>query len=361
VLFRTAGLFENPLVQQTKIPQKQLAGFLRQMGSLLEAGLPVGTALMQLSGRRQGKGVSQLIARLQTSLEQGNSFGKAAGNCDGFVSPLYGAMLVAGETSGRLPELIRQVADLIEADIKRKRMRFLALLYPCCVMVMAMVLLAVLVGVVFPRFQAFFDSMGAELPAVTRGLISTMEAVRQALPWIAPGAMGLVVLVVLLHERPTGRKALDFLALKVSPFRSMHRKRATSNCARTLGLLQECGVPIVRSVRLAAPASGNRITEETLMKASYQVEQGNPLSEALGHPRFLVPEFILALRAGEQSGTLDQTLKRLADDLDAEVQHARSIRMTVGMILTILLLGGFVGWIVIAFMTAYFSLAFSII
>jgi len=340
-----------------KIRDKQLAFFLRHLAGLLETGIPVGTALIHLEERRAGGKIRRLVQRLRSFLAQGRTFGDAVERCPRVFLPVYRAMIVAGETAGRLPEILREIADLLESAIKRRRRLVLAMLYPCFVILLAAGAMVVLAGFVFPRFKEFFDSEHAELPAVTRSLLVTAGVLKWLLPWIGAVLVFAVFARLVLRGSTLGRTVSDYLALAWSPFRSLHRKEVTARCARALGMLQECGLPIVRSIRLAGAAGGNAIAEQIFVNAGRLVDRGQPLSEALGRPRLLDSGLVPVLRAGEQTGALDQMLRRLADELDAEVQHARRIRMVAGMTLTIVLLGVLVGWIVIAVMSAYFGMA----
>ena len=340
-----------------KLSDRQLASFLRHLAALLESGVPIQDALDNLAERWHGKKASRIAGQLRSVLANGCTFGGAVEQCPGTFLPVFRAMIIAGETAGKLPEIFKQIADLLDAAVKRKRLLQLAMVYPCFVILLAMALIVLLAEFVFPRFKMFYDSVDAELPVVTRSLLVSADFLKFMLPWIA-GIFVLVVLFVFLIRRlAAGRVIHDYWALSCSPFRLLHRKQVTANFARALGMLEECGVSIRRSIPLAGAATGNSIAEQVFVNASRGVDDGCPLSEALGHPRLLSPELVPVLRAGEQTGTLDQALKRLADELDGELNHARRIRMVVSMLLIVVLLGIFVGWIVIAIMSAYFGMA----
>ena len=328
---------------------------MRRLASLLRSGIPPVEALERLSRRRAGA-FGRVVRHLHQSVSDGATVSEAMRRLPRLFSRLDLAMCQAGEQAGRLPEALADSAALLQARLRRKLAFQVSLIYPFIVLALGIAVTALLMIVVLPRFIEMFDAFDAELPAITQSLITTSQAVTRFGPAIALATILLIVASRLFARTRYGHVLMDWVALHAPISASMMRRTVTTRFARVYARLLECGLPIAASVRLAGEATGNLIAEQVMLGAIATVEAGGPLSTALDHDRIYLRALKEELSAGEASGRTDELLVSLADRLDSELKQLMVALTILPGILIILLLGLFVGWIVLALMIPWFML-----
>lgn len=336
--------------------QRAFAKFLLELSAMLEAGMSPESAFVALRNGWSGGGRGQLADALHDRISGGMSLSDACAQDPGLFSPLFSAMLRAGEARGRLPEALADISILIESRLAMRRKLILALLYPSIVLLVAMAVVTFLVTVVTPRFAELYKDLGADLPAVTSSLITTTDAIRNSVWWVLGAVICVAVGFSLLRRSMLGRVIGDWLMLKIPVVKGINKKSISARFARAYSSLIAGGVEIVKAVRLSGSATGNCIAEQILINASKRVEKGEPLSKALADDRTLSPELLQTLASGEQTGRGDELLSRLAVNLEAEVAHAMTAIMICLPVLATLIVAGMVVWIALAIMVPWFQL-----
>jgi type II secretory pathway component PulF len=339
---------------RARLSQRQTAVLLGRWGSMLRSGIPPDAALERLARRRDRSGL--VAAFLREQIAEGRSVAEAMGALPRVFSPLAVAMCHAGEASGRLPEAMEGVSALLEERGRRTLAFQIGLIYPVIVLVVGMGLITFLMLFVLPRFVEMLDSLDAPLPAVTRSLMATSHGV------VRYGPVAMVALVLLwvgfgfLSRTLSGRVLSDWVRLHAPLSRGFVRRVVSTRFARVYAQLLASGVQVGEAVRLSGAGTGNLIAEQVMVRAREGVATGIPLSEAMGDDRIFLPDLKDALETGEASGQTDELLTKLADRLDHELKQIMMAWAVIPGVLILLLLGVFVGWIVLAVLVPWFQL-----
>ena len=298
-----------------------LAVWTRQLAGLVSASLPLERALTALCDEAETPRQRNLVAALRAEVNAGSSFAKALGQHPREFTPIYVAVIGAGEQSGNLGQVLERLADdLAEQQALRARL-IGAALYPAIVTVVAFVIVMFLVGYVVPQVANVFAGSKKALPWLTVAMLSLSGLVR---------SYGLLVLMALGIAGLLGRQALknddlrqrfDAAFLQLPLVGRLARGYNAARFASTLAMLAGAGVPILKALQAAAETLNNRAMRADAMAALVLVREGAPLASAIGqHKRF---PGLLAMfsRLGEQTGQLPQMLQRAAAQLGGEVQR----------------------------------------
>lgn len=324
---------------------------------MLSAGMAPEAALTALRTRRYGAGRPALADAILLQVHDGAPLAPACAKASVLFTPLFSAMLKAGEARGRFPEALAAVADLIESQLRTHRKIVLALVYPTMALLLAVAVAGFLVLAVTPRLSRMYHDCDATLPPVTTSLIATADAIGAH---AVAGAIGLVcigLLPAVLSRSRRWRVWFDWLKLKVPLVGGFNRKRCSARFARAYGALMSGGVDIGRALKLAGPAMGNLIAEQVIVNAGHGVAAGRPLSAALNNIELLDPQLLSAIETGERSGRGDELLAHVADALEAEIAHALSILMVCLPLGALCLVAAMVAWIALAIAVPWFTLS----
>ena len=327
-----------------------LSVWTRQLASLVNAGLPIERALNALAEEADSPRQRDLVAAMRTEVNAGAPFAKALSQYPREFSPIYIAVVTAGEQSGHLGLVLESLADDLQ-DQQALRGKLLAAgLYPAIVSVVALLIVLFLLAYVVPQVTQVFSSTGRQLPWLTRLMLGLSEAIQ------ADGVWGLVLLVIaglgvrqsLRH--PNVRRRFDAAWLNLPLIGRLARGYNAARFARTLGMLAGAGVPILKALQAAADTLTNSAMRQDAQNALVLVREGAPLASALAqHTRF--PKLLsMFARMGEQTGNLPAMLQRAAQQLGAEVQRRAMQLATVLEPLLIVAMGGLVMLIVLSVM-----------
>ena len=298
-----------------------LAVWTRQLAGLVSASLPLERALTALCDEAETPRQRNLVAALRAEVNAGSSFAKALGQHPREFSPIYVAVIGAGEQSGNLGQVLERLADDLAEQQALKARLIGAALYPAIVTLVAFVIVMFLVGYVVPQVANVFAGSKKALPWLTVAMLGLSALVR---------SYGLVALLTLGIAGLLGRQALkndalrqrfDAAFLQLPLVGRLARGYNAARFASTLAMLAGAGVPILKALQAAAETLDNRAMRADAMAALVLVREGAPLASALGqHKRF---PGLLAMfsRLGEQTGQLPRMLQRAAAQLGSEVQR----------------------------------------
>ncbi|MFP4472349.1 MAG: type II secretion system F family protein [Candidatus Omnitrophota bacterium] len=344
-------------VRGKKVKPDDLVIFARQLATMIEAGIPILQALEALHDQMSSPYFQQVIASLRDEIQLGNSLSSAFAKHPKVFDALFVNMVRVGETGGVLSTILDRVAGYMEKTLKLKRKVKSALVYPCVVVFMAMVITTVLMVKVVPSFAGIYDSFDAELPGLTKLLISISEFFQWGLPWLAGGIVIFSVAVAKWYQTDTGRLAVDRVLLKMPLFGDLLRKVAISRFSRTLAILLQSGVPILDSLDIVGKSSGNRVIELVVDNVKEAVREGESIAAPLLKSPVFPPMVTRMIAIGEKSGKLQTMLNKIAefyeDQVDAAVAGLTSIIEPV----IIGVLGIVIGFIVIALFMPILNMA----
>lgn len=293
----------------------------RQLATLLGAGLPLLRAIRVIEEQQPGGHWKNVLKGMIESVESGSSFSDALGRYPHVFTRLYINMVKAGESAGLLELVLGRLADYYEKSQKMRGKVISALIYPCLVLLMALLILTGLMIFVVPRFADMFSDMGVELPGMTKFLINTSNNMLTFKFW---GALILIIIFIkllinLAQGFNKGRYLLDKARLGLPVIGKLVQKLAIARFARTLGTLVSSGVPILGALSIVKETVENEVVSEGLSIVHDSVKEGESIVDPLRHAAVFDPVVINMVAVGEESGKLDEMLMKVADTYENEV------------------------------------------
>ena len=340
-----------------RVALADLVMFTRQLATMIDAGLAMVQSLQALAEQTTNKVMRDIIKDVCARVESGDSFSEALQKHPRAFTRLYTCMVAAGEKGGLLAEILARLATYLENTARLRKKVKSAMMYPCVVTVVAIVITTFLLVKVVPVFGEIFSSFGAKLPGPTLFLIQLSNIVKHYLVFLLLGGGGLVYGWFYLIKTKPGRLFWDTQRIKLPIFGSIAHKICLARFTRTLASLVRSGVPILEVLQIVAQTVGNMVMEKAIKTAAGDIERGESISTALGkHPVFPVM-IIRMVTAGEQTGKLDNMLERIADFLDDEIETTLSGLTALIEPILIVFLGVVVGGMVICMFLPIFKLS----
>jgi type IV pilus assembly protein PilC len=305
---------------EKKIKDKDFIMFNQELVALLRAGYPILKSLELITSRTKNLHLKELLQKIEAGVQSGKALSESFAPYEKDFTKVYIAALMAGEQSGNLPGTIGRYLDYAKVIAQTKSRIRSALLYPTVLIVFALILMGILINFILPRFTGFYADFGAQLPAVTRLLISVASGLRTATPVL------LVVLVLLplgLGRMKKNEKvllALEKFKLKIPYFRRIRLETAISLFSRTLSLLLEAGITLLPGLPIACQAIPNKFLMKQTRHVPEDIKNGGSLSDSLGRTGFFTPLATDMIRIGENSANLHGMLKEVADVYDQRIQ-----------------------------------------
>ena len=337
------------LLNQAKVKNKILAVSTRQLATLLGAGLPLIRALNVIADQQQGYWKKVLLGLIE-AVERGSSFSDALGRYPRVFSKLYINMVKAGESAGLLDLILDRLADFYEKSQKLKSKILAALIYPCIVLAMAVLILIGLMIFVVPKFAAMFQDMDIELPGITSMLINISSKMATLRFWIIVAIT--IVLIKLLFAFAWRiskiRYVFDMIKLKFPITGKLTCKIAVSRFGRTLGTLVASGVPILQALNIVKETADNEVVARGLSMVHDSIKEGESIVAPLRQVFIFDPIVINMMAVGEETGQLDKMLIKVADTYGDEVDVIISGLTSLLEPFLIIIMAVIIGFIVIS-------------
>jgi type IV pilus assembly protein PilC len=335
---------------------RDIVVFTRQFSTMIDAGLPLVQALGILAKQSENPVLQGVIRQVVFDVESGRTVADALAKHPRAFSELYVSMVAAGEAGGILDTILLRLATFLEKSDALVRKVKSALIYPCVILGIAVAAVAILLVVVIPTFQEMFASVGLVLPLPTR-LVIALSAALQAYWWAFLGILaGLIVAVRRTYGSPRGRLAIDRLLLATPIVGDLIRKTAVSRFTRTLGTLVSAGVSILDGLEITAKTAGNRVVADAILASRSSIAGGDTIAAPLARSQVFPPMVISMISVGEQTGGLDEMLRKIADFYDTEVDTAVSGLLSIVEPVLIVALGLIVGGMVVAMYLPIFDI-----
>ena len=370
------------------VNQKTLTTFTRQLSILQDAGLPILRSLKILRDQVRPGTLKNSLIDVCDEIESGATLSEAMAKSPKAFDRLYVNMIKAGEAGGALEIILQRLAEFQERSAALRRKVKGALVYPVTVVVFALGILVFIMLKIVPSFEKIFIDFEAELPAMTQLLITISNYVAKYW-YLLPGVpLGIWLFIKLLRKFNAGRVGWDMFTLKMPIFGQLVEKNIVARTTRTLGTLVSSGVPILEALNITKETSGNAVFETLYQKTYDSIREGETISQPLReyskmgfHPMamffwfmFIAGPFgmliyltrmnarviddmvVNMVDVGEETGELDTMLYKVADTYDDEVKVLTESLMSLMEPLLIIMLGGMVGFIVIALFMPLISL-----
>jgi type IV pilus assembly protein PilC len=341
------------------VPLKDLVIFTRQFSTMIDAGLPLVQCLEILGTQSDNANLKKVLLEVKEMVEGGSTFADALRKHPKVFDNLYTNLVAAGEVGGILDTILSRLAVYIEKNVKLKKKVKSAMVYPVCIVIIAIVVLLVLLYYVIPVFQKMFEGFGAKqaLPPMTQNLIDLSEWMRAYWYIVFGVIIGIPVSIKLIKKNPKGLYYWDKFMLKMPLFGSLLRRVAVAKFTRTMSTMISSGVPILDALEIVAKSAGNTVVEEGIMYAREKITEGKTMAEPLAQSGVFPDMVVSMIAVGESTGALDQMLSKIADFYDEEVDAAVDALTAMLEPLMLVLLGGMVGYFLIAMYLPIFSLA----
>ena len=338
------------------------SAFFRAFATLIRAGVPIRRALDVVVESCRDARLREALRSISSDIESGSELSNAMSKRPREFPRLLVAMIRAGELGGALDEILERLATLLERHMAiRKKVRS-ALAYPLIVATAALALVLFLVGSTVPAFASMFAEMHVTLPWSTRMLIAAGNALKNPLIWIAIAALPPATLALIRIGRREKRIAfrIDRFSLATPVFGSVLRKAVVARFSRTLGTLLRSGVPLLEALEAANDVAENAVYSRLARDLSVALREGSSIAAALERSSLFEGLFLQLLRVGEETGTLDVMLLRIADYYDLDVETAVATLGSVFEPILIIGLGALVGLIVASILIPLYSMIGSI-
>jgi type II secretory pathway component PulF len=314
----------------TRVPRSAVESFTRELANLLAAGLPLSRALHLLRREASHAGARNVWGKVHDEVVGGTSLADALAKWPRVFSKVYVAMVRAGEAGGFLHVVLQQIADFRAREQELKGKVKAALVYPCVLGVFACLVLAFLLVFFIPKFSGIFKDFGAQLPFLTRMIVSLSAAVVTYGPFVLIGVVVAIVLARRALASEAGRRFLERVILKTPALGIVSARFALVRFCRMLGTLVGAGVPLVAALRTARESLGNQTLADAVTHAIDEVQRGTPLSRSLASTPVLFPASVVEMVAiAEETGRLDKELIRLSHAYEDELD--RRLRMLVAL------------------------------
>lgn len=348
-----------------RIKTKQITQITRQLSTLQDAGLPILRSLRILEEQQKPGSMKTVLRSMSEDIEGGSTLSEACGKHPKAFSRLYVNMVAAGETGGVLDVILQRLAEFMEKAEKLKKKIIGAMIYPIVVIGFSMAIVTGIMIFVIPKFKEIFNDFDVSLPAVTMILLNSSDWVVAGRP--IPGWLVLlaapfvfVFLFKLLRTSKGGRYGVDVVSLKIPVLGGLVQKNSVARFARTLGTLINAGVPILEALKITRDTSGNEVYARALEKVHDSIREGESFAAPLRAARVVDGLVVNMVDVGEETGELDKMLLKVADNYDEEVDVAVESLVSLLEPIMVVVLGGIVGFIVIALFMPLVSLISSV-
>jgi type IV pilus assembly protein PilC len=337
--------------QYGKVKLRDLSVFCRQFSTMVDAGVSMVRCLDVLGRQTQNPKLKKILADIGERVEGGESLSRAMQRHPRTFSNLFIGLIKAGEVGGVLEESLQRLSTFLEKDVELRRKVKSAMTYPTLVAIMAVGIVTFLVAWFVPQWAAILSDLGLDpekLPAPTKLLIDISDTIQYRGWMILVGVVAIIIANKIFTSTRFGRRVMDRVKLKVPVFGKLHHKVCMARFSRTMGTLLTSGVPILQAMETVAGTVGNSIMADALMEARARIREGDRIGDPLEASKLFPPMVVHMIGVGEESGSLDFMLQKIADFYDAEVEATLASLTSSLEPIMIVSLGFVVGFIVVA-------------
>ncbi len=332
-----------------RVKLSDLAIFSRQFSTMLDAGVSLIRCLDVLQQQTNNARLRKILNDLSARVESGESLSRSMQRHPKAFSPLIIGLIRAGEVGGVLEESLQRIAHFLEKDVELRRKIRSALTYPVIVLLAAIGIVIFLVSWLVPQFADLFKELGIkEMPAPTQFLIDLSALFTQRWYVVVIAVIAVIIAYKLFVSTRVGRRVADRVKLRVPVFGPLHHKIVMARFSRTMGTLLASGVPILQAMETVAGVVGNSVVSDAIMESRSRIREGEKIADPLQRSRMFPPMVVHMVSVGEESGSLDHMLNKIAEFYENEVEATIASLTAAIEPVMIVLLGFIVGFIVIS-------------
>ena len=347
---------ERLSAQFYRVKPNEIILFYRQLALLLESGMNIIAALELLQGQVTNRTLKRVMGEVIVDLRAGSQLSVAMSKHPQVFSTMSCRTLSIGEQTGGFEMMLRQVADYMEKELTASKGVKSALMYPIIASVATVVVVAILIGFVLPAFSGLYSSLGAELPALTRMMMSVSTLLRSNALSIMMALMIVSVVALIYIKTPDGRYKMDKLTLRLPLLGKVKHLNELARCCRSISLLFTAGLPLTEIMPLVIQGTNNRVMAQALYGVQQDMLKGEGLSQPMAKNALFLPMMVQMVKVGEETGNLDTSLQAVAQNYETEA--ADKTRSLIGLIQPVMtiIIAGVVGLIAVSMVSAMYSM-----
>lgn len=335
---------------------KDVAVMSRQMAIMVSAGLTLIRTIGILTDQTENKELKRVLGVVGGEIERGMSLSESFAKHPAVFPPLMIHMVRAGEAGGFLDDSLNNAANNFEADVKLRDTIRSALTYPVIVLIMAFVAVIGMLIFIVPIFAKMFDGLGAQLPVPTQILVFLSSQMIWLAPLLLVSIVGAGFWWKFNKRAEPVRKVVDTLKLKLPVFGMLLTKVAVARFARNFSTMMASGVPIMQSLSIVGDTSGSWVIEQALKNVAESVRQGKSVSAPLAHESVFPSMVVQMIAVGEDSGSMETMLAKIADFYEAEVEATTRALTSLIEPLMIAFIGVIIGGMIVALYLPVFAI-----
>ncbi|WP_417914526.1 type II secretion system F family protein [Candidatus Electronema sp. JM] len=349
-------MFANVAFMQPKVTGKDIVIFVRQLSTMIDAGLPLVQSLQILSKQQDNPTFKRALAEILNDVETGMTLADGMRKHPKIFDSLFANMIEAGEVGGILDTILSRLAAFKEKSMALTKKIKGAMTYPVICLGISILILSVILIFVIPVFKDMFASMGGALPAPTQIVVDMSEFVKANFMYMIFAAWLAFAAFKKYYNTEKGRVQVDAMMLHAPVAGPLIRKVAVAKFTRTLSTMLESGVPILDALQVVAKTAGNKIIEQAVFHVASSIAEGRPIAEPLEESGVFPSMVVQMINVGESVGALDTMLSKIADFYDEEVDQA--VENLTAMIepFMMVFLGGMIGGLVVAMYLPIFTM-----
>jgi type IV pilus assembly protein PilC len=338
------------------VKTKQIVIMTRQLATLIDAGLPLLRSLNVLIAQLKPCKLRDILREISEDIKAGATFSDGLAKHPKVFDRLFVNMVRAGEVGGLLETVLNRLAMFMERRQALKRRVRGALIYPIAVVVIATGIVSFLLVRVVPVFAEIFTEFGKPLPAPTQFLVNAGNFMQYRWWLLLCIVSGIAITIKLLGKSHTVKRVMDRVVLRIPLIGDLVIKVAVARFARTLGTLITSGVPILNALKITKETIGNEVVQNAVQTVHDSIKEGDTIADPLDRAKVFPAMVVNMIDVGEETGSLDSMLMKVADIYDAEVEAAVDAMLALLEPIIIVVLGGIIGFIVVALYLPIFSL-----
>ncbi|WP_203339771.1 type II secretion system F family protein [Planococcus beijingensis] len=347
---------QKDIVIGNPVKRDQFIMFLRQFSTLMRAGVTIVDSIHILSQQVESKALRKALSEIAEELRKGNSLSDSLAKYPKIFEPLTINLVKAGEMSGNIDDSLESLATHYDKAYQTRQKVVSAMSYPVVVGILAIGVVIFLLSSIVPMFADMFAGFGGELPMITQIVMGASDFVQGYWYLLLLGGVGIAAVIWLMRKNPQGTMILDTLLLKIPIFGKILQKSALARLTRTLSSLFSSSVPILQCLTMTEKVVGNAVMSKVILSSRDSLERGGSLTEPMRKHWAFPPLIPHMISIGEQTGSLDHMLSKVAEFYEKEVEAETDRLKALIEPLMIVLLAALVGTIVLAIMMPMFEM-----
>lgn len=338
------------------VKSKDFIVFLRQLSTLIKAGVGIVESIHILAQQSESKRLRQVLLDIELEIQGGRQLSEACAKHPRIFDELYISMLKAAEASGSMETILDRMAGFYEKSHYTREKLKSAMIYPFTMLVLTVGVTLYLLTNVVPMFVQMFNGLHAELPAITKSVVAVSNSVIETWYMYALAVLGVYIALRLIFRTKRGRYWADYMKLRIPVFGKLLQKGALARLSRTMSTLFASSVPVLQALTIVENVADNRVIGQAIAKSRDSLREGRPLSEPLKQEKVFPPLVSHMIAIGEETGAMDGMLEKIAEFYEAEVENSvERIKALIEPVM-IVVLAVIIGSIVLSIMVPMFEI-----